>query len=98
MKGERQQLLDKIEKLEASKARVEKIMKQTLGSKSSKKPGESEDLMDELNVILRRIEFLEDQSEERQKQSFMEHGPCKRELQRLEQELIEERNDKQRLL
>jgi len=28
----------------------------------------------------------------------MEHGPCKRELQRVEQELLEERNDKQRLL
>ncbi len=57
-----------------------------MGSKSSlrKTNGTGEfdnnDIIDELGILMKRIEFLEDQSEERGKMTLHEHGPCKREL------------------
>lgn len=83
LRAEKQQLMDKIEKLEASKTRVERILKQSMGNKSSlRKTGgnEPDDLYEELGVLMKRIEFLEQQSEEREKMTYMEHGPCKREI------------------
>jgi hypothetical protein len=47
---------------------------------------------------MKRLEYLEQQSEERSKLQTMEHGPCKREIQRLHETLEEERIDKARLL
>ena len=41
---------------------------------------DEEDICDELNVILKRIDYLEQQSDERNKMTMMEHGPCKMEI------------------
>ena len=69
LSGEKRELIDRIEKLESSKNRVEKILKQSVGNKNSMRrtnangaPLEDE-VFDELAVLMKRIEFLEDQSE-----------------------------------
>eukprot|EP00347_Sterkiella_histriomuscorum_P002106 403369452 len=101
-------LLGKNEKLESSKQRMERILKQNVGNsirntlRKTQNGAENVDnnieLFDELAVVMKRIEFLEQQSEEREKVQDQGHGPCKRELMRLSQEIEEERQDKIRLV
>ncbi len=89
---EKRQLQDKVDQLEAGKQRMERILKQNIGVKSTMKKTlgatgntdiDSSEFIDELSLLMKRIEFLEQQSDERLKQSSLEHGPCKREIQRL---------------
>lgn len=40
-----------------------------------------------MSIISRRIEFLEEQSDQRNKQAMSEHDPCRREISRLNEEL-----------
>ncbi|CDW77663.1 UNKNOWN [Stylonychia lemnae] len=103
LNNEKRELQDKIEKLESSKQRVERILRQSVGHRGSMRKTngtdiDSNEIIDELAVVLKRIEFLEQQSEDRDKMTYQEHGPCKREITRLQQDLEEERVDKQRLL
>jgi hypothetical protein len=82
---QKESLEDRIEKLEASKQRMENILKQNLGMKNTLKKtmgstGDSADLLDEVGLMIKRLEYLEQQSEERDKHAQMEHLPCKREI------------------
>lgn len=52
-------------KLETQKGRVEDLLKQTM------KAGNM-DLIDEVGILVRRIEFLEEQSEKRAKSTYLE--------------------------
>ena len=52
-------------KLETQKGRVEDLLKQTM------KAGNM-DLIDEVGIIVRRIEFLEEQSEKRAQSTYLE--------------------------
>ena len=56
LQAERKELADKVSKLEAGKDRMEKILKQTLGKKGSMDPT---DLIDEIGILMKRIEYLE---------------------------------------
>lgn len=92
-----------MEKVEQSKLRLERILKQNLGIKGTLKPGatgliDQNEIIEEVGLVVKRLEFLEQQSEERGKQMSMDHGPCKREVQKLYDQLEEERSDKARLL
>ena len=104
LNNEKRGLLEKLDKLETSKLRVEKILKQSTNARGSFRKTQGgaaaleEELYDELAVLMKRIEFLEQQSEEREKVTSQEHGPCRREFVRLQQDLEAERLDKQRLL
>lgn len=55
-------------------------------------------LITDMGVLQRRLEFLEEQAEERNKQMIQEHAPCRREIQRLQQELVEERDLRSNLI
>ena len=54
---------------------MKNTLKKTLGS-----TGDSVDLLDEVGLMIKRLEYLEQQSEERDKHTQMEHIPCKREM------------------
>lgn len=69
---------------------MEKFYKTKMGLDDVGK-GTTGDLFTEMSVMQRRLEFLEEQAEERNKQALNEHAPCRREIGRLEQELVEER-------
>ena len=58
MEEERTNLMGKLNKLEAQKTRLESVFKSTM--KSGKM-----DLIDDVQLLVRRIEFLEEQSEKR---------------------------------
>ncbi len=60
--------------------------------------GKIGDLFTDLTVMQKRLEFLEEQAEERNKQALNEHAPCRREIGRLEQELVEEREIRSNLI
>ncbi len=53
--------------------------------------GMSGELIGEVSIIQRRIEFLEEQADNRNKQAMSEHDPCRREIARLNEELQQER-------
>ena len=56
MQEEKRELLDKVDKLEQGKARMEKILKKNINNKQD--PLKTE-LQEELGVLMKRIEFLE---------------------------------------
>ena len=56
------------------------------------------ELMTDVGVLLRRLEFLEEQADERNKAMVSEHAPCRREIQRLTQELVEEKDMRSNLI
>ena len=65
---------------------------QTMSETLSKtKTGE---LIGEVGIIARRIEFLEEQAENRSKQILVDHEPYKREIARLTEELEQERSSR----
>jgi hypothetical protein len=47
-----------VEKLEVSKIRIERILKQSLGTSTGKEHS-SNDLVEELGVLMKRIEYME---------------------------------------
>ena len=52
------------------------------------------ELIGEVGIIARRIEYLEEQADVRNKQSSGDHEPYKREIARLNQELEQERGSR----
>jgi hypothetical protein len=54
---ERRGLIEKVEKLEQGKSRMERILKQNLTSK--KEGGPSSDVLEELGLLMKRLEYLE---------------------------------------
>jgi hypothetical protein len=56
MQEEKRELLNKVDKLEQGKARMEKILKKNMSNKQD--PLKTE-LQEELGVLMKRIEFLE---------------------------------------
>ena len=50
------------------------------------------ELIGEVGIIARRMEFLEEQADTRNKASHGDHSPYLREIQRLKEELSEERS------
>lgn len=58
MQEEKRELLNKVDKLEQGKARMEKILKKNMNNKQD--PLKTE-LQEELGVLMKRIEFLEQQ-------------------------------------
>lgn len=73
--------------------RLEKLLKQSL----SKGSGSPEDVIQEVNFIMRRLEMLEEQTENRTKSLIGDTQPLKRQVEQLKQELAEERAIKTRL-
>lgn len=65
MEEERQKLVQKINRLEAQKTRLESVFKTTMKS-------DKMDLIDEVQLLVRRIEHLEEQNESRAKASYLE--------------------------
>ena len=62
---DRQTLVEKVRKLEMQKGRVEDLLKQSM-------KGGNMDLIDEVGILVRRIEFLEEQSDKRAKSTYLE--------------------------
>jgi len=56
------------------------------------------ELIGEVGIIARRIEFMEEQAENRNKQITGDHGPCKREITRISEELEQERSSRALLI
>ena len=81
-----------LQKIESQKQRIEKFYRQKMGLDGPVDKATTNDLMTEMSVLQRRLEFLEEQADERSKQMINEHAPCRREIQRLNQELVEERD------
>ena len=77
---------------------MERILKQTVGKSNKSADGGMGEIINEISVVMKRIEYLEQQNEDRDRQSFDDHGPCKREIKRLAQEIEEERQDKLRIV
>ena len=77
LQAERRELLERIERLESGKQRMERILKQNLAQKG-KDPNSG--LVEELGVMMKRIEFLEQQSDERSKSAYLDHNLCNRKI------------------
>lgn len=74
---------------------MERILKQTM-AKVSKDP--NAELLEELSILTKRIEFMEQQSDERSKSQYLDHNMCSRKIKQLEEEIENEKNDKIRIL
>jgi hypothetical protein len=75
-------LAKKVKSLEAQKERLENVFKSTM-------KGGNMDLIDEVQLLVRRIEFLEEQSDKRSKSSFLEsQEPYLREIEMLKSKLL----------
>ena len=96
LQAEKRELSDRIEKLEQGKLRMEKILKQSLKSTTQANP--NGELLEEIAMITKRIEFMEHQSDERYKSQYLDHNHCQRQLQHLQQELDGERAERVKLL
>lgn len=82
IEAEKRELQQKNNKLEAQKSRLESIFKSTM-------KGGSADLIDEVQMLIRRIEFLEEQSDKRTKSAFLEsQEPYLREIEMLKSKLV----------
>jgi methyl coenzyme M reductase gamma subunit len=66
MEDERVEFLKKINKLEAQKTRLESVFKSTMKS-------DKMDLINEVQMLVRRIEYLEEQNGQRTKNSYLEN-------------------------
>ena len=62
----KRELQNKVNKLEAQKSRLEQVFKATM-------KGGNNDLIDEVQMLVRRIEYLEEQSEKRAKSQYLEN-------------------------
>ena len=74
---------------------MERILKQNMAQKG-KEP--NSELVEELGVMMKRIEFLEEQSDERSKSAYLDHNLCNRKIQQLNEEVEAEKQEKVRLL
>lgn len=74
---------------------MERILKQTM-AKASKDP--NAELLEELSVLTKRIEYMEQQSDERSKSQYLDHNLCSRKIKQLEEEIQTEKNEKIRML
>ena len=75
----------RVNKLESQKTRLESVFKSTM-------KGGNMDLIDEVQLLVRRIEFLEEQGDKRSKNSYMENQePYLREIEMLRSKLTQER-------
>lgn len=74
---------------------MERILKQTM-AKASKDP--NTELLEELSILTKRIEYMEQQSDERSKSQYLDHNICSRKIKQLEEEIENEKNDKIRIL
>ena len=80
------QMKVKIDKLEAQKSRLEDIFKATM-------KGGTMDLIDQVQLMVRRIDYLEEQSMQRSKNNYMElQEPYIREIEMLKSKLVQERD------
>ena len=77
LQAERRELLDRIERLEQGKQRMERILKQNLAQKGKDPNAE---VVEELGVLMKRIEFMEHQSDERSKSAYLDHNLCNRKI------------------
>lgn len=83
--NKQKELQDKITKLEAQKQRVEDVFKSTM-------KGGTMDLIDQVQMMVRKIEFLEEQSEQRAKATYLQNQePLLREIEMLKSKLAQER-------
>lgn len=79
---DRAALAQKVNKLEAQKTRLESIFKQTMRS-------DKMDLIDDVQLLVRRVEYLEEQGDKRAKSSYLEHQePYLREIEMLKGKLM----------
>lgn len=79
--------------LEGQKARLEKFLKTGLSKGQT-----NEELIQDVNFVMRRLEVLEQQAEERAQLLLGDQMPMKRKFEMLQQELIEERNIRDRVI
>ena len=88
----KRELQQKINKLEAQKGRLEQVFKATM-------KGGNTDLIDEVQMLVRRIEFLEEQSEKRAKAQYLENQePYMREIEMLKSKLMQERDMREQIV
>lgn len=88
----KRELQQKINKLEAQKGRLEQVFKATM-------KGGNTDLIDEVQMLVRRIEFLEEQSEKRAKAQYLENQePYMREIEMLKSKLMQERDMREQII
>ena len=74
---------------------MERILKQNLAQKGKDPNAE---LVEELGVLMKRIEYLEQQSDERSKSAYLDHNLCNRKIQQLSEEIETEKQDKIRIV
>ena len=79
--------------LKGQKTRLEKFLKTGLSKGQT-----NEELIQDVNFVMRRLEVLEQQAEERAQLLLGDQMPIKRKLEMLQQELIEERNIRDRVI
>lgn len=92
IEAEKRELQQKNNKLEAQKSRLESIFKSTM-------KGGSMELIDEVQMLIRRIEFLEEQSDKRTKSAFLEsQEPYLREIEMLKSKLVQERQIREQIV
>jgi hypothetical protein len=75
---------------------MEKILKQNLKNASQTSP--NSELLEEITLLSKRIEFMEVQSDERVKSQYLDHNHCHRQIQQLQQNLDAERNERIKVL
>lgn len=91
-----------MDRLEANRVRDQRFYKEKMGITLDNNKSLAEtlqqtktgELIGEVGIIARRIEYLEEQAEARNKLQQGDHGPCKREIARLNQELAQERSSR----
>lgn len=85
VENDKRDLQQRVNKLEAQKSRLEQVFKSTM-------KGGNMDLIDEVQLLIRRIEMLEEQSDKRSKNTYLENQePYMREIEMLKSKLMQER-------
>ncbi len=85
VEDEKAALQVKVNKLEAQKSRLEQVFKASM-------KGDNQSIIDEVQMLIRRIEFLEEQSDKRSKTLYLENQePLQREIEMLRSKLAHER-------
>ena len=101
---EKGELAEQVEKLGNAKMRLERFYKEKMGMTIDGKStmgtlaGSSGELISGVSVIQRRIEFLEEQADQRNKQARSEHEPCRKEIARLHEELKQEKSSRANII
>jgi hypothetical protein len=92
MEEERTKMVQKINRLEAQKTRLESVFKTTM---KSDKMG----LIDEVQLLVRRIEHLEEQNDQRTKVTYLENQePYLREIEMLKGKLTQEKEMRDQII